>query len=118
VNRQVLLAGGYYGSGVKTFLSWLAARVEENDAQPDPRVVDEEAVTVTTWHSAKGLEWPVVAVCGMHLQIKPHLPDVSVTYDDFDDLANILRKAGSRSSPALGGGDDHGLPGTSPTRAG
>ncbi|PJB32214.1 MAG: hypothetical protein CO109_05800, partial [Deltaproteobacteria bacterium CG_4_9_14_3_um_filter_65_9] len=93
VNRQVLLAGGYYGSGIKTFLSWLAARVEENDAQPDPRVVDEDAVTVTTWHSSKGLEWPVVAVCGMHRQIKPHLPDVSVTYDDFDDLANILRKA-------------------------
>lgn len=93
VNRQVLLAGGYYGSGIKTFLSWLAARMEENDAQPDPRVVDEDAVTVTTWHSSKGLEWPVVAVCGMHRQIKPHLPDVSVTYDDFDDLANILRKA-------------------------
>jgi ATP-dependent exoDNAse (exonuclease V) beta subunit len=93
VNRQVLLSGGYYGSGIKTFLSWLAARVEENDAQPDPRVVDEDAVTVTTWHSSKGLEWPVVAVCGMHRQIKPRLPDVSVTYDDFDDLANILRKA-------------------------
>jgi ATP-dependent exoDNAse (exonuclease V) beta subunit len=93
VNRQVLLAGGYYGSGVKTFLSWLDARVEESDAQPDPRIVDEDAVTVTTWHSSKGLEWPVVAVCGMHRQIKPHLPDVSVTYDDFDDLANILRKA-------------------------
>jgi len=45
--------------------------------------VDEEAVTVTTWHSAKGLEWPVGRVCGMHRQIKPRLPDVSVTYDDF-----------------------------------
>ena len=67
--------------------------MEESDAQPDPRVVDEDAVTVTTWHSSKGLEWPVVAVCGMHRQIKPRLPDVSVTYDDFDDLANILRKA-------------------------
>ncbi len=93
VNRQVLLAGGYYGSGVKTFLSWLAARVEEKDAQPDPRVVDEDAVTVTTWHSAKGLEWPVVAVSGMHRQIKPRLPDVSVTYEDFKDLADILQKA-------------------------
>ena len=93
VNRQVLLSGGYYGSGIKTFLSWLAARMEESDAQPDPRVVDEDAVTVTTWHSSKGLEWPVVAVCGMHRQIKPRFPDVSVTYDDFDDLANILRKA-------------------------
>ena len=93
VNRQVLLSGGYYGTGIKTFLSWLAARVEESDEQPDPRVVDEDAVTVTTWHSSKGLEWPVVAVCGMHRGIKARFPDVSVTYDDFDDLANILLKS-------------------------
>jgi ATP-dependent exoDNAse (exonuclease V) beta subunit len=92
-NRQVLLAGGYYGTGIKTFLAWLSARAEENDAQPDSRVVDEDAVTLTTWHSAKGLEWPVVAVCGMHKKIEPRLPDVSVTYEDFKDLANILQKA-------------------------
>jgi len=93
VNRQILLAGGYYGTGVKTFLSWLAARVKDDDAQPEPRVVDEDAVTISTWHSAKGLEWPVVAVCGMHSKIEPRLPSVAVTYDDFDDLGNILRKA-------------------------
>jgi ATP-dependent exoDNAse (exonuclease V) beta subunit len=92
-NRQVLLAGGYYGNGVKTFLAWLSARVEEKNAQPEPRVVDEDAVTVTTWHGAKGLEWPVVAVCGMNREIKPRLPAVSVTYDDFADLSTILRKA-------------------------
>jgi ATP-dependent exoDNAse (exonuclease V) beta subunit len=92
-NRRVLLAGGYYGNGIKTFLSWLSARVEENDAQPEPRVVDEDAVTISTWHSAKGLEWPIVAVCGMHRKIESRLPNVSVNYDDFDDLGNILRKA-------------------------
>jgi ATP-dependent exoDNAse (exonuclease V) beta subunit len=92
-NRKVLLAGGYYGGGIKTFLAWLAARAEENDAQPDPRVVDEDAVTVSTWHGAKGLEWPVVAVCGMNRKIEPRFPDVSVAYDDFGDLGEILRKA-------------------------
>ena len=98
-NRQLLLAGGYYGTGIKTFLSWLAARVENSspqdgsDAQPEPRVLDEDAVIVTTWHSSKGLEWPVVAVCGMHRKIEPRFPDISVEYEDFKDLGDILKKA-------------------------
>ncbi len=98
-NRQVLLAGGFFGTGIKTFLSWLAAKVEkdggreESDAQPEPRVLDEDAVTVTTWHSSKGLEWPVVAVCGMHRKIEPRFPGISVTYEDFKDLGGILDKA-------------------------
>jgi len=100
-NRQVLLAGGYYGGGLKTFLAWLAAKVEDNDAQPQPRVVDEDAVAVTTWHSAKGLEWPVVAICGMHRELKPRLPDVAVNYEDFADLAKILEKARIEITPAF-----------------
>ncbi len=98
-NRQLLLAGGFYGTGIKTFLAWLSAKVEKADReekadrQPEPRVLDEDAVTVTTWHSSKGLEWPVVAVCGMHRKVEPRLPDISVTYDDFEGLGDILEKA-------------------------
>ncbi len=98
-NRQVLLAGGYYGTGIKTFLAWLSAKVEKADReekadrQPEPRVLDEDAVTVTTWHGSKGLEWPVVAVCGAHKKVEPRLPDISVAYDDFKELGNILEKA-------------------------
>jgi ATP-dependent exoDNAse (exonuclease V) beta subunit len=106
-NRQVLLAGGYFGTGIKTFLAWLSAKVEKADReekadrQPEPRVLDEDAVTVTTWHSSKGLEWPVVAVCGMHKKVEPRLPDVSVAYDDFKDLGNILDKARIEIVPAF-----------------
>lgn len=98
-NRQLLLAGGYYGTGIKTFLAWLSAKVEKADReekadrQPEPRVLDEDAVTVTTWHGSKGLEWPVVAVCGTHRKVEPRLPDISVAYDDFKELGNILGKA-------------------------
>jgi ATP-dependent exoDNAse (exonuclease V) beta subunit len=98
-NRQVLLAGGYYGTGIKTFLAWLSAKVEKADSeekadrQPEPRVLDEDAVTVATWHSSKGLEWPVVAVCGMHKKVEPRLPAISVTYDDFEELGDILGMA-------------------------
>lgn len=97
--RQVLLAGGYYGTGPKTFLSWLAARATIDDSQPAPRVVDEDAVTVATWHSAKGREWPVVAVCGLHNEVKPRLPDISVAYDDFSDLLNVLSSARIEVTP-------------------
>lgn len=97
--RQVLLAGGYYGTGPKTFLSWLAARAELDDSQPQLRVVDEDAVTVTTWHSAKGLEWPVVAVCGLHGEVKPRLPDISVEYDGFSDLSQVLSQARIEITP-------------------
>ena len=99
--RQILLAGGYYGTGPKTFLSWLAARAEADDSQPQPRVVDEEAVTVTTWHSAKGFEWPVVAVCGLHKEVKPRLPDISVEYDDFSDLSKVLSQAQIEITPSF-----------------
>jgi ATP-dependent exoDNAse (exonuclease V) beta subunit len=99
--RQILLAGGYYGTGPKTFLSWLAARAEADDSQPQPRVVDEEAITVTTWHSAKGLEWPVVAVCGLHKEVKPRLPDISVEYEDFSDLSKVLSQARIEITPSF-----------------
>lgn len=99
--RQILLAGGYYGTGVKTFLSWLAARADADDSQPQPRVVDEGAVTVTTWHSAKGLEWPVVAVCGLNKEIKPRLPHIAVEYDGFSDLSKVLSQARIEITPSF-----------------
>jgi ATP-dependent helicase/nuclease subunit A len=93
-NRQVLSSGGYHGGGLKTFLSWLAARADdEEDIQPDPGVADEDAVQVLTWHKSKGLEWPVVAVCCMHREVKARLPDFSVSYEDFSDLGAVLNKA-------------------------
>lgn len=94
-NRQILIAGGYYGAGIKTFLSWLAARIMEKDgdSQPDPRVVDADAVVVTTWHAAKGLEWPVVAVCGMHRDVKPRYPHMAIDWENLDDFTDLMSKA-------------------------
>ena len=71
-NREALAYGGFHGSGVQTFLAWLEARVElkDGDRQPEPRVLDEDAIVLTTWHSAKGREWPVVAVCGLDKEVE------------------------------------------------
>ena len=89
-NREALTLSGYHGTGVQTFLAWLSARAEENDEQPPARVIDEDAIVLTTWHSAKGLEWPVVAVCGLDQPIRVRLPDLGLGYQSFDDLAGIL----------------------------
>jgi ATP-dependent exoDNAse (exonuclease V) beta subunit len=94
-NRDALEAGGFYGSGLKTFLAWLADRAgqQDGDRQPDPRVLDEEAVEVVTWHAAKGREWPVVAVCGTDYVPPVRLPAFRAEYADFADLSAVLERA-------------------------
>jgi ATP-dependent exoDNAse (exonuclease V) beta subunit len=94
-NRDALEAGRFHGSGLKTFLAWLAGRAgqQDGDRQPDPRVLDEEAVEVVTWHAAKGREWPVVAVCGTDYVPPVRLPAVRAEYADFADLSAVLERA-------------------------
>ena len=91
-NREALAHGGYHGHGIQTFLGWLATRQDE-DEQPDRTVLDEDAITLQTWHGAKGLEWPVVAVCHLDRQIKPRLPSLNLRYRSFDNLSTILDNA-------------------------
>ena len=100
-NREALAYGGFHGSGVQTFLAWLTARVElkDGDRQPEPRVLDEDAIVLTTWHSAKGREWPVVAVCGLDKKIEGKLPDLGLGYASFEDLSRLLEVARIEYAP-------------------
>ncbi|MDZ7841696.1 MAG: UvrD-helicase domain-containing protein [Gammaproteobacteria bacterium] len=100
-NREALASGGYHGAGVQSFLAWLAAKVtrKDKDTQPDPRVIDEDAIELVTWHSAKGREWPVVAVCGLDRDIKPRVPNLALGYTDFNDLAGLLDTARIEYTP-------------------
>jgi ATP-dependent exoDNAse (exonuclease V) beta subunit len=100
-NREALASGGFHGSGVQTFLAWLTAQVEEKDGdkQPEPRVLDEDAIVLATWHSSKGREWPVVAVCGLDKDIKARLPDMGLGYSDFEDLTALLSRARIECAP-------------------
>ena len=92
-NPETLEAAGLYGSGIKTFLAWLNQRVADDDSLPRKQVLDHDAIQLSTWHSAKGREWPIVAVCGTYKEYNPRLPDLSTHYQDFDDLDKILEKA-------------------------
>lgn len=91
-NREALAHGGYHGHGVETFLGWLAGRPDE-DQQPEKSVIQEDAIALRTWHRAKGLEWPVVAVCNLDRSLRPRLPSLDLEYGSFDDLGSILRGA-------------------------
>jgi len=100
-NREALVSGGYHGSGIQSFLAWLNAKTGQkgSNAQPEPRVIDEDAIQLVTWHGSKGREWPVVLVCGMDRAPRPGLPDMKLGHDSFDDLSGITGKARIEYSP-------------------
>lgn len=102
-NREALANGGFHGSGVQTFRSWLAAKVNEKDGdrQPDARVLDADAIVLATWHSSKGREWPVVAVCGLDRVVKARVPNVELSYRAFDDLSRLLESAWIDYTPSF-----------------
>ncbi|NTU52308.1 MAG: UvrD-helicase domain-containing protein [Chlorobiaceae bacterium] len=97
-NRDAMASGGYHGTGVKTFQSWLkgkVARDRDGDLQPEPSVGDDDAVQLMTWHRSKGREWPVVCVCGLDQKEFPRLPAETVEYPGFEgiELSSILDHA-------------------------
>lgn len=102
-NREALASGGFYGSGIQSFLAWLSDKVEdsENNQQPEPRVLDEEAIELVTWHRSKGREWPIVSVCGMDRKISASLPKLALGYSSFDDLSQLLENAQIEYSPTF-----------------
>ena len=91
-NREALAHGGYHGSGIQTFLAWLRAKAEQDDRQPDKKVLDEDAIVLRTWHSSKGLEWPVVAVCQLDHKFGARLPELALGYGSFGDLSRLLEQ--------------------------
>jgi len=102
-NREALASGGYYGSGIQSFLAWLSDKIEDdnNDDQPEPRVLDEDAIELVTWHRSKGREWPIVCVCGLDREIKAKLPKLALGYSSFDDLSLLLSNAQIEYSPTF-----------------
>jgi len=98
-NREALANGGFYGSGIQSFLAWLSAKMDDNDRQPDPKVIDEDAIELVTWHSSKGREWPVVVVAEMERKINASLPNMDIGYHSFDDLSNLLTETQIEYSP-------------------
>lgn len=102
-NPRALADGGFHGAGLQTFLSWFIAKVDETDGdkQPEPRILDEDAIELATWHSSKGREWPVVVVCGLDRAVKARLPNVELGYNTFNELSRLLEHARIEYAPAF-----------------
>ncbi|MCY4357212.1 MAG: UvrD-helicase domain-containing protein [Gammaproteobacteria bacterium] len=100
-NREALASGGYHGCGIQSFLAWLDAKTKQSDTnnQPQPRVIEEDAIQLTSWHSSKGREWPVVFVGGLEQPCAARLPNLSLGYNSFDDLSRLLDNARIEYSP-------------------
>jgi ATP-dependent helicase/nuclease subunit A len=102
-DREALAGGGFFGSGLKTFLAWMQRNLEERDGdrQPIPHVHDEDAVQLRTWHAAKGMEWPIVVVTTLDQDVGARLPSMDIEYTEFKDLTSVLDNARIEFSPAF-----------------
>jgi len=94
------------------FLFWCE---ELARSQNDKKAVDEHAnaVYVGTYHSAKGLEWPVVICSDLDSKPKPRLWEVTTTLADSAlpfDLAQPLSNRSLRFWPWPFGGQEKGIP--------
>ncbi len=88
-DEQALLAMGIVGKNAATFAAWLQAmgRDKKSDInqQPLANPVATNAVVLATWHSSKGLEWPVVVVLQAEEVPSSRLPSVAVEYSTDND---------------------------------
>ncbi|MDB4542780.1 UvrD-helicase domain-containing protein [bacterium] len=100
-NRDARAAGGFYGDGVPSFLAWLSVKVtgKDKNRKPTPRVQDEDAIELVTWHASKGREWPIVVVGEMDRKVEPRLPTLDIVYENFSDLSKLLEGASLEYSP-------------------
>lgn len=79
---ETLNAMGIAGKNASTFPVWLNENKDTIDEQPTADPQAEDAVVLKTWHSSKGLEWPVVMVLDAEKASEPRVPSISMAYPD------------------------------------
>lgn len=79
---ETLNAMGIAGKNASTFPVWLNENKDSIDEQPTADPQAEDAVVLKTWHSSKGLEWPVVMVLDAEKASEPRFPSISIAYPD------------------------------------
>ncbi|WP_417521847.1 UvrD-helicase domain-containing protein [Marinobacter sp.] len=100
---ETLNAMGIAGKNASTFPVWLSEIKDSIDEQPAADPHAEEAVVLKTWHSSKGLEWPVVMVLDAEKASEPRFPSISMAYPD-DGIDAMLKGSFVQVLPKF---DDH-----------
>lgn len=99
---ELKAAAGFHGTGVQIFLGWIAAQTDKDwDRHPDPDGWTASGVEVSTWHAAKGREWPITIVAGLDFKFPERPGSLRAEFDSFDDLAHVLDHAGLDWLPNL-----------------
>ncbi|MFG6574171.1 UvrD-helicase domain-containing protein [Sulfitobacter sp. 1A13353] len=87
-------ASGVFGWDIRSFLSWLAIRIEAGEnRRPDPGESLASGVRVLTWHAAKGLEWPAVFVTGLGWTVEERPNTLRIEFDGWDKPETLLERA-------------------------
>jgi ATP-dependent exoDNAse (exonuclease V) beta subunit len=95
-------AADFHGCGLPVFLGWVAGQTDRGwDRHPDPDGWSGTGVAVVTWHSAKGLEWPITVVAGLDQKIAARRGTLSAEFARFDDLGDVLAHAGLSWLPSF-----------------
>jgi len=93
--QDLRAAAGFHGAGVQVFLGWIAHQgARDWDCHPDPDGWSSSGVEICTWHAAKGREWPITVVAGLDQKIAERPGTPRAEFDGFDDLDNLLDRAG------------------------
>jgi ATP-dependent helicase/nuclease subunit A len=86
-------AEGIYGKSAPTFAAWLKQSKKDSkstvDQQPDLHDTGNDAVVMSTWHSSKGREWPIVMVLSGHDANSPKLDSITMAYQS-DEIEQML----------------------------
>lgn len=86
-------------------ITWLADRTFTC-----PRSLDPDAVQVTTYHRAKGLEWPMVVMTGLEQEARPRIFGACAETDGSVDWRDPLERKWLRFWPWPYGRQARGLP--------
>mgnify|MGYP006075875465 CR=1 FL=1 len=87
-------AAGFHGCGMQIFLGWIVAQTDKAwNKRPDPDGWSSSGIEISTWHSAKGREWPITVVAGLDQTFAERPGTLSAEFDGFDDLENVLSHA-------------------------